>query len=313
MAQQTRVNITLIGAGRLGQTLGRLWHQHKLAEISRVYTRSIASAMTAIEFIGAGQAYALGNSLNHDLQDPCSDTATIVWIFTPDDKIASACNLALELNLIKRDALVIHSSGTLGCDVLSAAKQLGCRTASAHPLCSIAAPSLKADQFNGVNIGIEVSDHDLTTTALLRHLFEPLGAQLIPISSPHKPLYHAAAVLASNFLPCLYDAAKQGFEQSGLSPSQANTSILGLMQTMLDNLKSLDTTDPINNALSGPLARGDARVITQHINALDQMSPDILSLYQTLSLQSLHLTNHSDDLKHRLIQLLTHQAPDSGK
>lgn len=260
-----------------------------------------------ITLIGAGCPHDLNKS------DAFWSDADIVWIFPPDDEVNSACLRAIEQNLIKKSSVVLHSSGALDRQVPKAAEKLGTITETAHPLCSIAAPNLKADLFQGVPIGTELDEHEIKTKAILHHLFEALGEHLIPISSTHKPLYHAAAVLASNFLPCLYDVAKHGFEQSGLTPNQANTSILGLMQTMLNNLKNLDETDTIKNALTGPLARGDRRVITQHINALDQMPHDILRLYQTLSLQSLHLTSHPDDLKNQLIQLLTHPATDSGK
>ena len=50
----TLPTLNLIGAGRVGQTLARLWTQSGVFAVQDVLTRSPASAQSACEFIGAG-------------------------------------------------------------------------------------------------------------------------------------------------------------------------------------------------------------------------------------------------------------------
>ena len=49
--------LNIIGAGRVGQTLARLWHARAVFQIGAVCNRSIGSAQAAVTFIDAGKAY----------------------------------------------------------------------------------------------------------------------------------------------------------------------------------------------------------------------------------------------------------------
>lgn len=70
--------VNIIGAGKLGKTLGRLIVQNQLANLGGIYNRSVESRKEAIEFIGAGTAI---NELN------LMPEADITLISTPDFQI----------------------------------------------------------------------------------------------------------------------------------------------------------------------------------------------------------------------------------
>ena len=46
--------LNIMGAGRVGQTLGRLWQQSGVFVIQDVLTNSAGSAQAACDFMGAG-------------------------------------------------------------------------------------------------------------------------------------------------------------------------------------------------------------------------------------------------------------------
>src|SRR5260370_4473120 len=135
-------SLAIIGAGRVGRTLGR-----RLRElgwrIGAVVTRSKASARRAVRFIGAGKASAGMTRLIL--------ASRVILIATPDDQIADA---ARELARIGEEELrgkiVLHTSGAMDSGVLDALRERGAAGGSMHPLQSfsaVALPSLEGKVF----------------------------------------------------------------------------------------------------------------------------------------------------------------------
>src|SRR5437016_5657418 len=134
--------LAIIGAGRVGCTLGR-----RLRElgwrIGAVVTRSDPSARRAVQFIGAGKACA---GMTRRIL-----ASRVILIATPDDKIAV---VAQELARIGEEELrgrvVLHTSGAMDSGVLDAVKERGATVGSMHPLQSfsgVAVPSLEGKVF----------------------------------------------------------------------------------------------------------------------------------------------------------------------
>ena len=138
------------------------------------------------------------------------------------------------------------------------------------------------------------SKHLLAATALLKArqtqppqldaLFSSLGALTFTLDSQQKSLYHAASVMACNYLVSLLEASHQMLKEAGIDEavideagvdkavinSTENSSPLeSLIRQTLDNYFSLGATQ----ALTGPIARGDTDTIETHIKALQQ-APD---------------------------------------
>ncbi|HSQ03373.1 MAG TPA: NAD(P)-binding domain-containing protein, partial [Burkholderiales bacterium] len=117
--------LNVIGAGRVGRTLGALWSRSGHFAVQDVLCRTPASAQAAVDFIGAGAAVeALSRMRSAD-----------VWLIaTPDAEIAACCDaLANEQSLRPHD-IVFHCSGSLPAFELAAAIRRGADAASVHPL-----------------------------------------------------------------------------------------------------------------------------------------------------------------------------------
>jgi predicted short-subunit dehydrogenase-like oxidoreductase (DUF2520 family) len=96
-----------------------------------------------------------------------------------------------------------------------------------------------------------------------------LGLRAFPLADADKPLYHAGAAIASNFLVTLYRAAARLLEESSAPPE----ALVPLMQRTIEN----------GFALTGPIARGDWSTVEAHLHALEERAPDLVPLYRALA------------------------------
>jgi predicted short-subunit dehydrogenase-like oxidoreductase (DUF2520 family) len=102
-----------------------------------------------------------------------------------------------------------------------------------------------------------------------RWLAETLGLIPFPLADSDKPLYHAGAAIASNFLVTLQRAAARLMEETGAPPE----ALVPLMQRTIEN----------GFVLTGPIARGDWSTIEAHLRALEARAPDLVPLYRALA------------------------------
>ena len=105
--------------------------------------------------------------------------------------------------------------------------------------------------------------------AIGRELAELLGLTPFDLADDAKPLYHAGAAIASNFVVTLYRAASSLFELAGAPPE----ALVPLMRRTIDN----------DFELTGPIERGDWSTVDAHIAALRRHRPHLEPLYRALA------------------------------
>lgn len=260
--------LNLVGAGRVGRTLARTWTQAGTLQLQTVLCRSETHAAEAVTQIGAGRAVA-------DLADmPPAD----LWLLAvPDSQINKVASALATLPLAQSPAMVWHCSGFLPASALAPLQARGWAAASAHPALSFADPARAAVQLPGTVCALE---GDAPAVAAARDAFEALGGRCFDLLAADKPLYHGAAVFASNFLPVLQAVAQELWQGSGMPPDW----VAALAQTMLrqvsDNLQALSP----RAALTGPAARGDAAVLALQGAAMSARDPVLGEAYRSLSL-----------------------------
>ncbi len=171
---------------------------------------------------------------------------------------------------------VVHLSGASGFEPLRALREAGFPVGIAHPF----APFPEAREpafFRGVTLGVAASD-----TALLGRLevlASAIGAVSQRVDADGWVAYHAAAVMASNYLVVLAAQASALLEQAGFDAEGARDALVPLMRGTLDNL----AVEGVANALSGPLRRGDAGTVERHLDRLDATAPEIAATYRALA------------------------------
>lgn len=271
-------SLNLVGAGRVGKTLGRLFQAAGQFQVQGVLARSEASVQLAVQFVGAGQGCQSLAAL------PLAD----VWLLAlPDAHIAPVALALARLPAAHRPALAFHCSGALGSDVLAPLAQRGWQVASAHPLLSFAHPELALTQFAGSPCALEGDAPALRTLALA---FTQIGAQCFAVAAQDKLLYHAGAVFATNFLPVLQDMAERLWQRSGMPPAL----IRHLRSTLLNNAVNNIVALGPQAALTGPAARGDLALVAAQTQALAQWDAQAGDAYQALSKLAAQLAPAAD-------------------
>ena len=270
-------SINIIGAGRVGKTLGRAWHSSGVLRVQDVLTRSLASAQQAVDFIGAGRAVTEVKDMR---------PADVWMLAVPDSQIAlTAAALAKALAASPQShrprpalpaTLAFHCSGALASSELEPLNALGWQLASAHCLLSFADPATALRQLAGTPCALE---GDPVAVTALEPIFESLGTRCFALAAQHKLLYHAGAVFATNFLPVLQDLAQQLWQRSGMPADLATQLNATLLRNAVDNLLALGPM----GALTGPAARGDKALVQRQGEAVAQWNTTAGEAYRALS------------------------------
>lgn len=285
--------INIIGAGNLGKTLGHLLVKHQLVRVNGICNTSELSSLKAIEFIGEGNYYPTIAALPE---------ADITFITVPDDLIPKACEELTKNPFLKPGSIVIHCSGSLNSDLLLTLKNRGCFIASIHPMHSFAKPELSVVRYKGSYCAFE---GDPEATSLIAELFNGIGSVSYPISKDKKSLYHAAGVMASNYLVTLAQQALLCMEEADVDNEMAMQVITNIMKGTLSNLEN--TKSP-KQALTGPIRRGDRSTIEKHMEAFT--ADEQRDVYAILGKATLQLTNHEPEIKEQIKEALQLTEPE---
>ncbi|HEY7332479.1 MAG TPA: DUF2520 domain-containing protein [Candidatus Limnocylindria bacterium] len=140
------------------------------------------------------------------------------------------------------------------------------RRFSVHPLQTLSRER-GPEQLDGAWAAVTAETDEAAATG--RWLAETLGLRPFPLADADKPLYHAGAAIASNFLVTLYRSAARLMEASGAPPE----ALVPLMERTIEN----------GFALTGPIARGDWTTVEAHLRALEERAPDLVPLYRALA------------------------------
>jgi predicted short-subunit dehydrogenase-like oxidoreductase (DUF2520 family) len=107
-----------------------------------------------------------------------------------------------------------------------------------------------------------------------------LRGQVLRISSDQRPLYHAAAVMASNYIVGMIGAAAALMGAASISEQAALEALRPLTLASAVNALTLGPA----KALTGPVARGDLETVAAHLKALAEQDKTIAKLYRAAGL-----------------------------
>jgi predicted short-subunit dehydrogenase-like oxidoreductase (DUF2520 family) len=258
--------LAIIGAGRVGRALGRRLRELGW-KIGVVVTRSEASSRRAVRFIGAGKPH--GGLTRHVL------LSHIILIATPDDAISGvARELARMGEEELRSRVVLHTSGAQDSRALAPVKEFGAAAGSMHPLqtfSGVSMPNLAGKVF--------AVEGDVVAVRAARQIARALGGSPVQIAAGKKVLYHAAAVLAAGHVLALVEAATQLLISLGIKRTEATRALLPLTRQVLDNFEHVGP----RAAWTGPLARGDYKVVESHLRALSDSREGVALAYHVLN------------------------------
>jgi predicted short-subunit dehydrogenase-like oxidoreductase (DUF2520 family) len=257
--------IAILGLGKVGTAVGFLLREAGY-RIVAIASRSQASLNQGLVYTG-GTPY-----LNFSA---AALPASCIIITTPDDYIADICKEITKEGCIRPGKKVIHMSGAGGLDLLESARDAGAHLACIHPLQSFADVESAIRNIPGSTFGITSGDE---IKAWSVQMVRDLGGVPFFIADKDKPLYHAAACIASNYLTTLIYMVEEIYQSLGLNREDTIRAIWPLVMGTISNIK----TNGAVQALTGPVARGDAGTVRKHIEALRNKLPALLPAYSAL-------------------------------
>lgn len=255
------MNIGLIGAGKVGSSLGKLFSEAG-EHITGYYSRSFASAKQAAEFT---------SSVPYQTLEELVQTSDTLFVTTPDGVLPTIIGEIAELPV--KEKRICHCSGALASDVFAPARERGARVCSVHPLVAV---SDRFESWKTLRGAFFTLEGDGETARAMEQLLRRCGAQTAVISAEDKPRYHLAACVVSNLAVGLSEWGMQLLEQCGFTREQAQTALSPLIRGNADSICRKGTRD----ALTGPAERGDLGTIQSHMACL---TPREQALYAGLT------------------------------
>lgn len=275
----THPGVTVVGAGAMGRVLAMRMYERGypvLAVLSRTRETAEALAQTV-------EARVHSEKVHH-----LPPETRLVACCVPDRALAEVALRMSQVSHPWEKTVVFHTSGALPADVLRPLAEEGARIFSFHPLQALTAAS-DPSVLNGVYAGVEGSPPAVASGI---ELAVNLGMRYLVLSADDKPRYHLAASMASNFLVTLHALVQNVMLSLDIDRATAQQVMAPLVRGTLDNL----STSTPEDALTGPIARGDLETVHQHGLALRHHFPHLVPAYAALALETVTLAVRSSQL-----------------
>jgi len=289
----TDMKIGFIGAGCVGTAFG-IYLRGKGFDLRGYYSRTAESAEKAARLSGS-LCYQDEQTLLNDID--------ILFITTNDALIQEVCESLADRGYLRQDQIVVHMSGALSSEILQSARRKGCFTYSLHPLQSFAD---KARAFANLPDTVFSLEGDRERLDILEDMLAHMGNPFFTIEAGQKVLYHAATCICSNFLAALIEEGLQFFAAVDIPREEGLKAVLPLIRGTIENI-ALSGTE---NALTGPIARGDVETVRRHLHDIKQALPDKLEFYKLMADSTLTLAKQhklKDPLKAKAFEDLLNE------
>jgi predicted short-subunit dehydrogenase-like oxidoreductase (DUF2520 family) len=283
------VDVSVVGAGTLGTAIAVLLDRagYTVAAVAgREHTgERVGRYLSGVRVVSPTAAAGAGE---------------VVFVTTPDDAIEPVCRRIADGNGFRSGQTVVHCSGALGLDVLEPARAAGASRLCLHPLQTFPDADAALRSLPGASIAITADDEE--SAACGERLARDVGGRPGRLAESAKPLYHAAAVFASNYLVAIEAVARDLFAAAGLDDPLDR--LLPLARSSTENVAA---TGP-ERALTGPAVRGDAGTIERNLRALKEAAPGAIPTYVALARHAVGLGSSSgrlpDDARARVEEVL---------
>jgi predicted short-subunit dehydrogenase-like oxidoreductase (DUF2520 family) len=210
-----------------------------------------------IRIVGSGRVgSAVSARLCERGFDQAEDEAELVLLCVPDRAIEEAAQA------IALGPWVAHTSGATPLAALAPHK----RRFGLHPLQTFSR-ARGPEQLDGVAAAVSAEGAEAREVGFW--LARELGLEPFALEDAERSLYHAGAVVASNFLVTLHRAAVDLVEAAG-APHEA---LVPLMLRVIEN----------DFELTGPIERGDWETVEAHLAAIRERRPELEPLYRALA------------------------------
>ena len=210
-----------------------------------------------VQVIGRGRVgTALAARLDERGVALVEDGAELVLLCVPDASIADVARG------VDPGPWVAHVSGATTLAALDPHR----RRFSLHPLQTFTR-ARGPEQLDGAFAAVTAESEAGRRLGL--ELAELLGLRPFELGDGERALYHAGAVVASNYLVTLHLAAAELFRAAGAPPQALDVLMLRTIENRFE--------------LTGPISRGDWDTVETHLSAIRARRPQLEPVYRVLA------------------------------
>jgi predicted short-subunit dehydrogenase-like oxidoreductase (DUF2520 family) len=277
-----RLKVGIISAGRVGTALGDALERadHVVVACSAVSHASRQRAQRRLPDTPV-------------LSPPdVAASAELLLLAVPDSELAGLVSGLAATSALRPETIVVHTSGANGIGILAPLTEDGCIPLAIHPAMTFTGSDEDISRLPDTCFGITAADD--IGYAIAQSLVLEMGGEPFCVREDDRVLYHAALAHAGNHIvTVLADAlealraALRGSELLGQQcvddqPGGIAERIVGpLARAALEN-----TLQRGQSALTGPIARGDAAAVAEHLAALARVDPDLAQAYRLNALRT---------------------------
>jgi len=290
-------SFAIVGCGKVGTALG-IFLTAAGYRAAGFASKNLSSAEQAADSVQSDRF--------SDVPWEVTGNADIVFITTPDSAITGICDSIAQNKGFADNAVVLHCSGALPSTILSSAKTCGAHLGSMHPLQSFATALYSTNPFQGIIVAVE---GEANAVEVSKQIAADLGATSVTILTAAKTLYHASAVVASNFLVTLLDLALKLIGTAGIAAPDAFNVLKPLIEGTLSNIEKVG----IPEALTGPIVRGDVETVAGHLSEIKSKTPELLDLYKALGFHTIDVATAKGTISESIAEQLKSLLIPSAK
>jgi len=263
-------SIAIVGAGRVGAAFGlALWKRG--VPVVAIASRDRGRAEKAAQLIEGARPVSIAE---------IPAIAERILIAVSDAAIPEVAAELARAGMVRGAAL--HTSGCRGPEALSPLAAAGVSVGTLHPLQTFPTPEIGAGRLPGSSFAI---GGDSAALAWAEEIVGLLHGNALRIRDEHWALYHAAAVIASNYHATILDAALECLEAAGVSRTDGLKALAPLVEGTMQAILRLGP----QQALTGPISRGDLESVRRNREALRAVSSATRSIYDSLGLRTIEI------------------------
>jgi predicted short-subunit dehydrogenase-like oxidoreductase (DUF2520 family) len=269
-----RLRVAVVGIGRVGSVLG--------AALSRAGHQVVAGTGVSAESLRRAERLLPGVPLVP--ADEAVAQADLVLLTVPDSQLAALIQGLAATGAWQVGQLAVHTSGASGIAVFDPAVSAGVVGMALHPVMTFAGRPEDLQRLDGAAFGVTAPEEfrPVAETLVLE-----LGGEPVWVPESARPRYHAALSMGSNHLVTLVNDSRDVLAAAGV---EEPVRLLGpLLAASLDNALRL-----ADDALTGPVSRGDRGTLEAHIHALQGTA--YLQPYLAMALRTMQRAHASGRL-----------------
>jgi predicted short-subunit dehydrogenase-like oxidoreductase (DUF2520 family) len=266
--------VFIIGAGVVGTTLAaKLLH-------AGVPVAGVHGRQTNLSEQASALSGVLGSS--GPLPDIVAESDVVI-VSVRDARIPEIAKRLVVEKKLRPNQVLLHTSGNRpAAEMLAPARPHVRGLGTLHPLIAVTDAPGSLENLRGAAFGVE-GDEPAVKSAT--RLVKMMGGRTLRLAAENMALYHAAAVIGSNYVVALADLSRSLLVAAGIGEDDAQKALMPLMTSAVRNLVEVG----LPSALTGPVVRGDVESVERHVAALSRSAPEVLDLYRRLGREVLRI------------------------